>query len=480
MAVNSRDKSLQRFIAGVLEEGIDTAAKRFYYDDPTTQGFSLMFDFEGKNSPLFNESANGESAIKYLENIDEGDRRKWDSPDFEDFEEEGGRAAKLKRFKERLRDLVKLYPYYFTDIQGLGDVYNFKAENAYEFERKLTIKTLESIDMRIGGLINDYHEAEFDVFQRREMLPGNMKEFRLYVIVSEIRNFRTFVNQTLTGKDADRQKEMGLIGVTKQPILTNINENLGVYVFIFDNCRFDFEDSGQWLEGIKNSSPEVRTNSFAIKTGRMQFANRLNFLDLFTSSIPDTDRSKDKTNVVGKQNDSRFENVKKDFLNTQLGKALAGNADLAGNLFNREADEFLQTNDPRLVASRVFQNQVVNLINSKIQNVLLGNVFSNSNEFRNVDLSDNASKFITDLIKNNSKQQERKIASNVFGPKETTNFGEKEDLGSKDVGSRIDFSARETDFTRVALGNVLGFNEAPFSALLEHMVKSNLGNVFDR
>jgi hypothetical protein len=454
MAVNAKDASLQRFIAGVLENGSDTSAKRYYHDDPTCMGFTLMFDFEGTASPLFNESDHGESAIRYLESIDEGDRNKWDENDYAIFREVGGRAAYLKRFKERLRDIVKFYPYYFTDIVGLGDIYNFNEKNGYEFERLLTIKTLESIDVRMGGMIDDFMRATFDHEFRRMMLPANMLEFRMYIIVSEIRNFRTFVNTTLSGNDALRQREMGLVGIANQPILTNINENLSAYVFVFDTCKFNFSDSG-------------------ITTGQLYINHKLNFLDLFTSSIPNDDQSNYRSTVSGQRNDSQFNRTVSDFLNTPIGKTLGNNIDLAQDLFTRERDQFLQVNDPKVAGSRIANQAVVNAINSRIQQVLLGNVFSRLNEFRGAEINSDASKFITDFL---IKRQQNPNAPftqqdiNIFNILQT---GIKSTLGSLDVGM-------PSDFTRVQLGNVFNFEKAPFSTTLETFIKSALSGIITK
>jgi hypothetical protein len=202
------------------------------YDDPTIFGFSLIF-YKDERSPLLNESSRGDNAYNYLLSIGEKSA-----------------AESLKRFREKLSLITNDYPYYFQTLSGLGNIYKFEPKNSLE-ERTLTIETLESIDLKISSLIEDYIEASWDFEYRRELLPPNMKEFDMSVLVYEVRNIKAFI------KNAN-----GNGGFFK-----DVNEHLGLFEYYFVSNRFDVSNSQPFLESIDNAQGEEAKNKFDIICG---------------------------------------------------------------------------------------------------------------------------------------------------------------------------------------------------------------------
>jgi hypothetical protein len=168
------------------------------YDDPTIFGFSLIF-YKDERSPLLNESSRGDNAYNYLLSIGEKSA-----------------AESLKRFREKLSLITNDYPYYFQKLSGLGNIYKFEPKNSLE-ERTLTIETLESIDLKISSLIEDYIEASWDFEYRRELLPPNMKEFDMSVLVYEVRNIKTFIQNANNNGG----------------FFKDVNEHLGLFEYYF-------------------------------------------------------------------------------------------------------------------------------------------------------------------------------------------------------------------------------------------------------
>lgn len=256
-----KDTALTTFLNSVIST-LPSNSK--YYDDPTTMGFTLFFEFEGRNSPLFNESNDGESAIRYLKNIGENKR-----------------AAHLKRFKQRLFDVTRFYPYFYQKVKGLEGLYKLEPGKPLE-PKTLTIETLESIDLRIGSLASEYMDAFYDYAFKREMIPINLIRFKCHILVSEIRKFRTYVGQNnTTSAEVD---EMNMI---------QLNDFLSYYWLTFNECNFDFGDSLPFLGDLTTSTPGTADNTFKIIAPNFIPRNKMKLLDLYNPTI-----NNDKPTVI--------------------------------------------------------------------------------------------------------------------------------------------------------------------------------------
>ena len=283
MAVNT---ILKQFISRNLENG-NSASARYYGEDPTTMGFNLWFDY-GEESPLLNPpSGKGESAERYLRSIGETDR-----------------ANSLVKFRGELKELTTKFPYYLQTINGLGEMYKFDSKNALD-ERVLEIITLESVDLRVAGMIDSYIKAYWDIDYRRCMLPYNLQQVTFTVLVSEIRNLRTFVKKTAGSTSSDSYKDLGAM--------------LGTYSFQFHKSRFDFSGSNPFLDAVNNSVPEVATNKFKMECGKLHDGTRMNIFDILGDDSP-SEKAREKTAF-------------KDSTAFQIAKSTVPGVDQATNVF---------------------------------------------------------------------------------------------------------------------------------------------------
>ena len=274
-------------------------------EDPTMMGFNLYFDFNNK-SPLLNISdsgtAIGDSAYDYLININEP-----------------ARAAALKKFILALKTIVSETPYYFKSIDGLDGLYKIP-ENGYNHERKLSISTFESVDQRIGSLVNLYAEACYDFEWGRVILPINLRRFNLVVVVSEIRDLRTVIlkssgaspsaggGTTVGGQAAAAASNLGKnalksfgidLGKNSPPTsefiddgskfeVRNLAPFVDTYAFLFNNSEFDFSRSNSFLDSVNNSEIEVADNKFDIKCGRFINKSKIGYFDLDVERTTET------------------------------------------------------------------------------------------------------------------------------------------------------------------------------------------------
>lgn len=392
MPINGRDPILDKFLTTILNER-SSQLSNFYYDDPTTLGFSLFF---APQTPLFNVTNDGkESAYNYLISVGEN-----------------GRADHLLKFLNILNDLVNLYPYFFTKLTGLENIYTLNPEVAWESDRKITIETLEAIDTRVGSMIEHYIAATYDIEYRRQVVPNNLLWFDLHIMVSEIRKIRSFVNgvtgantkggtgifkevgqyvsdQVFTngGGAAFQNRVLGELGLgaNKESIkkkadkvdsknkeknffpynMTEINKNLTCYKFVFERCTFLFTESQTYLSEVNNSdvSQEAK-NKIQITAGKLYTDHSLKLLDIFADY-----RKTYNSNQLGKSENpsSWLEKRFDDFVDSQ-GTKLTG-------FFKKEADIFLQQYDPRLLAARAI-NIGITKLDSKFKSFLFGNVFT--------------------------------------------------------------------------------------------------------
>ena len=215
------DRDRYRFLSGFK---LNDQGKN---EDPTYLGFSMDFEFGLLGidqeygtpvSPLFKEGSYyndtnlnifGQlqyigrsktpkdvlfySAQTYLQNREV-------STALVSFPDSGGkRSQMIKQFKILLRDITKNQPWFFQSISGLDALYkvarggfqDLDKDSDFNPSRAATIEitTLESLNLRITALADLYNHATFDFINMRETVPRNLRRFRMYIYVTDLRNF---------------------------------------------------------------------------------------------------------------------------------------------------------------------------------------------------------------------------------------------------------------------------------------------------
>ena len=334
MALFKRQKSVIDFIEAHKRE--QSQNKILGLDDPTSFGFTIMFDFEGRDSPLFNETTVGESAIKYL-----------------DYAQESDRSKMLKSFKDGLRNLLQNSFYSIKSISGLDNLYKFE-NNAVVKDINITIDFYESLDLRIGKLIEDYTYATYDFEYHRNLLPRNLKWFRFYIIISEIRKFRTFVGDNYNGTVDDMK-------------MASLNEHLSAYVYEFDSCEFDTTESNPFLATINNDKTEgFIDNKITIKSRAFNILHKMNLIDMFIDRNAQKSTTQSATNMK-----STYERIK----SGRYGQSLV-DIENRGNL---AANNFVSLG-PRLI-----NNQLAS-VDALVNRISLGNVYNLNTDVTNTNV----------------------------------------------------------------------------------------------
>jgi hypothetical protein len=217
-------------------------------EDPTYLTFFFMFDYYTENSPLFN----GE-AVRYLENV-VGDE---------------ARANSLKNFIKILQRVNSEMPWFWQGVTGLEVTrqYGNLAAPFWGAEKpSIEIECLETVELTTSGMIDLYKRAAFDFSRWVEVLPKNLRMFRMMVWVSEVRTFTGRSSQKLLkglnqlaggAGDQNIQSVFNRAGSDSN----SVKEVRPFFKVTLGRCQFDMDSTSSILSELKRT-PEgpITTN----------------------------------------------------------------------------------------------------------------------------------------------------------------------------------------------------------------------------
>lgn len=248
--VSKYDSGQSNWIGNESGKKVENAGTRgcgWLAEDPTVLGFQLKFS---EQDPLFylrnqKEEDGIPSAAEYLLRLGQEDRYNL-----------------LRRFQKKIKYLFQTRDYYMQRLSGLGNIYEHREGVSY-IEREIKIDTLESIDLFVSSIVDDYNKATYDYDNMKSVIPVNLLYFDLVIVVNEIRQFKTFL-QGLQGDDLTLDYD--------QDQMSYLNRHLGCFVMKFSDCLFDFTESNGYLNSLDNTAPNPIANSFKIKLGKLDFS----------------------------------------------------------------------------------------------------------------------------------------------------------------------------------------------------------------
>ena len=240
--------------------------KKYPYQDPTYLSFALLFDFyDIESSPLL---AGGAEA--FLRDLAD---RESDSFYYD-------RLNDLQNFIKTLKDVNKELPWFWQSLKGLERLQQYNPENAYigGDDAKLEIETLESLNLTISGLMHLYRRAIFDERKWNYIIPINLRKFRMWVYVTEVRTIAVVRNIKINGipTKLDKSAITGFPDNFKPKIDTE-NKNAGIsgpenrpyFMIGAKYCEFDLA-SGTTIFADLNKNPEMAKQSITIKYGKIE------------------------------------------------------------------------------------------------------------------------------------------------------------------------------------------------------------------
>ena len=351
----------------------------------------------------------------------------------------GKRADMLNQFSVSFRDLLDNYPWFLQSITGLDNLikvarggYTDSADSTFNSSRTsgktLTFNCLEALNQRMTAIGEMYKQATFDADYMRETVPRNLRRFKMYIFVTEIRNF--FKTSRLINSSAALttiNNLANLVGANNNPgstnavqsansfsqtygsdpsqssgafsgLLSNVIDNSGldgeislfrnqqdqsgikpVLIIECSNCEFDFDDSSSIPSEIDtgSSSAKESTYSFKVHVGRVR--TKYQFPNI---------RSDQKPLILSDGWDQSKSSVMQD--PTLLGEALGIGAELLTNFLSSSVNDLINEG----VA------EYLNPALSGLDQTLLGNIYSlNPSELLS-DLNFNSAQNFLDQLSN--------------------------------------------------------------------------------
>jgi hypothetical protein len=480
------------------------------FEDPTYLGFKVVIDFgnlpvdtefgqppsplfrkdnysfQSGNSGFFSLNPFGQPAysVKGSQNVSfysaQGYLRQRESQFFNG--SGGKRADILNQFSVSLKDLLDNYPWFLKSIDGLdalvkvartgyigSDGDSFKTSRT--LGKPLTFTCLESLNQRMTALGEMYKQATFDADYMRETVPRNLRRFKMYIFVTEIRNF--FKTSRLIASSAALttiNNLSSLVGNNNNPgstnsvntansfsqtfgsdpsqspsafsgLLGNVIDNSGldgelslfrnqsdqsgikpILIIECSNCEFDFDDSTSVPSSIDAGSESATPAeySFKIHVGRVR--TKYQFPNI---------RSDQNPLILSDGWDQSKSSVMQDPTTTGAALGIAG--ELLTNFLSNTVDDFINEG----VA------QYLNPALSGLDQTLLGNIYSLNPSQILSDLSYNSAQNFLDQVTNSElslRNLDRPLPNpqtTGFGGPPARVYGPPSDAGESDVYSGV-------------------------------------------
>lgn len=113
-----------------------------------------------------------------------------------------GRAYMLHAFKDALKDIQNVFPFYLHSISGISDLLKVDPGQGIRLkDAKIEISCLEGLDLKITQLLNLYRKIVWDDVYQRWVLPDMMRYFGMKIYISEIRMFHDLRPDNAKGED---------------------------------------------------------------------------------------------------------------------------------------------------------------------------------------------------------------------------------------------------------------------------------------
>jgi hypothetical protein len=218
--------------------------RQYPYSDPTYLSFLLLFSWDDKKSPLFN----GE-AVAFLRDVYKDEIR----------------AQKLEKFTKYFKKINTEMPWMWQSLAGLESAFAYNnLEDPYwgGDDSAFEIGCLETIDLSIGGIMSLYRDVAYDFNRWVEVLPHNLREFTMYVTVSEIRNIRRTVPDSSKKPWSDAKSEEREYIPVNQDITADSKPH---FMFKFTSCYFDLSSGTGIFGEYSNTEYAEAKNKIKIK-----------------------------------------------------------------------------------------------------------------------------------------------------------------------------------------------------------------------
>jgi hypothetical protein len=199
------------------------------------------------------------------------------------------RLGHLRSFKQLLWRLQEETPWYFQKITGADSLYTLDPGVNVKKDMKLTFECLESVDMRTSLLADLYRLSAFDFERHREVLPQNMRTFKMRIHVFEMRNFNTTtgrIAQVLTGVAQDNYEQKiksAVNGGTSTTLTESAFDAISMQTYELGLCEFDFyTQAPDYMSELSVAEVPQATFKFNINVGTVRKTGKYTFYRYLT------------------------------------------------------------------------------------------------------------------------------------------------------------------------------------------------------
>ena len=277
------------------------------------------------------------------------------------------RADALIAFKNLIVSINEKSPWFIKTIDGLDSILKVTTPRqigggtTYKEQRSgiLTFDCLDAIDLRISAMADLYRKATYDFQYHRDMLPHNLRKFRMWIIVTEIRqidlqkNLADVLNPfniSGVGSTFDNLKNIaqssGILNDKAAESGNNPGEELGKFVNSFekltpyilmyqlDLCEFNFDESYPFTKLDNTKNDIAVANKFKVHVGnvkeyKMQYnilsdllKNESTFAPLLIQDSWNLNGSKISTTLKIDNNTDLFTRLANNFINNSVASVV--------------------------------------------------------------------------------------------------------------------------------------------------------------
>ncbi len=204
------------------------------------------------------------------------------------------RMLALAKFSATLKDISLRTPWLFKTISGLNTI-NTTYVDHFDKEKTIIIGCgPESLDARIGTMMDLYKFACFDQINCKEIIPANLRKFEMSIMVYHM-PLNNYHNKAMVSQDNAVNDSLwatlwqavspvpanlsfdGTVPAKSTNDVNNFSNMMSFKLFTFLNCEIDCENANEYYtDGMSNEQAfQLGNNQLKIKYDRV-YEHRMN------------------------------------------------------------------------------------------------------------------------------------------------------------------------------------------------------------
>ena len=173
------------------------------------------------------------------------------------------RMLALYKFGSTLRSLQTETPWFFKGVNGLDKLNSQFLTNIGKQQMLEIVCNTESVDMRLGTLLDLYKYACYDYANCKEIIPINLRKFDMSIITYHM-PLKLYNTHIIQSNQRNKRDKESIESKTMYPTTTtgdiNFSNVMSYKMYTFKNCEFD-------TETLDSYTPSSLSNETAFNMG---------------------------------------------------------------------------------------------------------------------------------------------------------------------------------------------------------------------